>query len=72
MCKISKIEESDFLPKDHFNYLMIGVVENPNSLYNWNYILEQQEELKKSFGNERGHPDPDYRPEFNNSDADWH
>ena len=73
LCKISKIIKSDFLPEDHYNYLMIIVEEEPQSEHNWNYLLEHQEEWKKRFGNERGHSDPDYREEFNPPPyTDWH
>lgn len=43
----------------------VRVRENPDALYNWIYLSRQQEELKKKFGDQKAHPDPDYRPEFN-------
>jgi len=68
---ISKIEKSDFLPPDHYNYLMVGIAERPGSMYNWRPLLERQEELKKMYGDQIAHPDPDDRPEFNDYNADW-
>ena len=43
----------------------IRVDERPDTLYNWPYLSKQQEELRKEFGDQEAHPDPDYRPEFN-------
>jgi hypothetical protein len=68
---INKIEKSDFLPPDHYNYLMVGIAERPGSMYNWRPLLERQEELKKMYGDQIAHPDPDDRPEFNDYNADW-
>ena len=62
---ISKIEKSKCLPEDHCNYLMVGIKENSGALYNWKHLLEEQNKLKKEFGKEKAHPDPDDRPEFN-------
>lgn len=69
---INKIEKSKTLPPDHYNYMSVGIVERPGTLYNWRPLLERQEELKKMFGDEIAHPDPDDRPEFNDGNADWH
>jgi hypothetical protein len=43
----------------------VRVRENPDTLYNWIHLFKQQEDLKKKFGDQKAHPDPDYRPEFN-------
>jgi len=43
----------------------VRVKENPDTLYNWTYLGRQQEELKKKFGDQKAHLDPDNRPEFN-------
>lgn len=69
---INKIEKSESLPHDHYNYIMVGITERPGTMYNWRPLLERQEELKKMFGDEIAHPDPDDRPEFNDGNADWH
>jgi hypothetical protein len=69
---ISKIQFNERLPKNHINYIMIGIEENKNSLYNYKILMRQQKELKKRYGNQIAHPNPDYRDEFNSShDADW-
>jgi hypothetical protein len=68
---INKVEKSDHLPPDHYNYLMVGVVENPGTMYNYRVLLEQQEELKKEYGDAIAHPDPDNSPEFNQPEADF-
>ena len=73
LCTISRVSPSDHLPKDHYNYWMVGIAEGDKSTsYNWRHLMEEQEKLKKRFGKEKGYKDPDLRPEFNNDDADWH
>lgn len=68
---ISKIEYSDHLPKNHFNYTMVGIKERPNTMYNYKVLLEKQAELKTVYEGKIAHADPDLRPEFNQPDADW-
>lgn len=68
---INKIEHNDNLPKNHCNYTMVGIKERLGTMYNWSVLLEKQKELKERFGNQISHPDPDIRPEFNDSEADW-
>ena len=43
----------------------IRVGERLDTLYNWSYLSRQQEELREEFGDQEAHPNPDYRPEFN-------
>jgi hypothetical protein len=57
---INKIETSNDLPKDHFNYTMVGVKERPGFMTNWLYILENQKEWAKEYKGQIAHPDPDY------------
>lgn len=68
---INKIEYSKHLPSDHFNYIMVGIKERPGTMYNYKNLMEQQEELKKAYGEQIAHPDPDNDPEFNQPEADW-
>ena len=42
--------------------------ERPGYPYNWHWLMELQAELRDRFGDQRGRPDPDLRPEFN---RDW-
>lgn len=72
LATINKIEKSDFLPPDHYNFLSVGIVERPGTMYNWRPLLERQEELKKMFRDEVCHPDPDLSPEFNDDNEGWH
>lgn len=65
LATINKIETHDYLPKSHCNYISVGIEERPNTLYNWRSLLEQQEKLKKEFGENVSHPEPDDRPQFN-------
>lgn len=37
----------------------VTTVELPNRSYNWKVLKEEQESLKKEYGNERAHPCPD-------------
>ncbi len=68
---INKIEYSKYLPKDHVNYTMVGIKEDPRTMYNYKLLLEEQEKLKKEYGDKIAHPDPDFRAEFNQPEADW-
>ncbi|MFA5154408.1 MAG: hypothetical protein WC554_17825 [Clostridia bacterium] len=62
---ISKVDKEN-------NIIMISIEERPGTRYNWKYLLEDQDKLKTQFGDQIAHPDPDYRAEFNQPDADWH
>lgn len=63
LCKVSDVEEGTSAGKPaHF----ITVEERPTTKYNWKFLAEKQEELKKRFGDIRGYRDPDYDPQFNN------
>jgi hypothetical protein len=46
----------------------VSVAEDPGTEYNWEILLEKQNELKAKCGDRRGRPDPDDRPEFNRWD----
>lgn len=71
LATIKEIVKANFLPVDHYNYLSVVILERPGTSYNWRPLLERQEELKKMFGDEIAHPDPDNSPEFNDDNADW-
>lgn len=62
---ISKIQKNEKFGKDHPNYFMIEIEENPGTLYSWGWLLKEQQTLKRRFGNRRAHAQPDDRPEFN-------
>ena len=68
---ISNVDLKEYFGKDHDNYCFISVKEIPGVSYNWRYLEKQQEKLKKAYGKQKAHPDPDYRPEFNDNEADW-
>lgn len=71
LATISSIDKSKHLPPDHFNYLMVGIKERPNTGYNYKVLLEKQEVLAKEYGDQVAHPDPDLSSEFNQPNADW-
>ena len=68
---INKVKASEHLPKDHFNYWMVGIAERETVMYNWRWLMEQQEELKEEYLDKVASPNPDDRAEFNQPDADW-
>jgi hypothetical protein len=43
----------------------VEVEEDPGTLHSWAYLEPLQGELRARYGEERGRPDPDLRPEFN-------
>jgi hypothetical protein len=43
----------------------VSVKERSGHSYNWAFLGPEQAELQKRFGEAPGHPDPDYREEFN-------
>ena len=43
----------------------IETAEDPGARYNWEILAEAQAQLAAKFGDSWAHPDPDYRPEFN-------
>jgi len=59
LATISIIKESDFLAKDHYNYLMIGVRGFEGTLYNYRHLMEKQDKLREQFGEELAAHDPD-------------
>jgi hypothetical protein len=59
ICIISKIE------KYGNNNFFIKIKENPGASYNYNSLLEQQEELKERYGTSKGEKCPDNSLESN-------
>jgi hypothetical protein len=50
----------------------VEVEEDPGTWYTWTGYLEtRQEEWKKVFGEQKGGPKPDLRPEFNDEHEAW-
>jgi hypothetical protein len=45
----------------------IEVEQNPGCFYNWEVLAAKQDALAAEFGDTWAHPDPDLRPEFNES-----
>jgi hypothetical protein len=43
----------------------IRAAQEPDTLHNWTYLAPMQAKLRKEFGRKWAHPDPDFRPEFN-------
>lgn len=65
ICTISKVEFNDYFKKDDAHHYSIEVEEDLGAFYSYHGLLEMQEALKTSFGNNKGHKRPDYRDEFN-------
>jgi hypothetical protein len=45
--------------------LHVRVVQQPDTLHNWQYLAAEQKKLRSEHGKYWAHPDPDHRPEFN-------
>lgn len=58
-CTISSVQYSEGLKEGHVNYCFVGIKERPGHSYNYGVLLEEQAELKKEYGNQVGHTDPD-------------
>ena len=52
-------------------FAVVEVAENPGTFYTWTLLEPKQDELKSKFGDSWAHPDPDYRPEFNDDAEGW-
>lgn len=64
LCKVSAVNKGTSGGKE---VDFVSVEERPDYSYNWKYLAEEQDRLKGEFDQDRGHKDPDYRPQFN----DW-
>lgn len=69
--KICRIKANRNLPLSDVNYWMVEIEGRPGVLSNWKLLIEQQDALRGRFGEQMAHPDPDYRAEFNQPNADW-
>jgi hypothetical protein len=70
---ISKVEVDKYgHGPENPNYCFVSIEERLGSSYNWANLEKEQERLKEMYGDQIAHPDPDDRPEFNDSEADWH
>lgn len=56
---IDTIKVNTDLPKDHYNSVFVSVEKVPGHGFNYQYLLEQQDELKKQFKDKIARPDPD-------------
>jgi hypothetical protein len=43
----------------------VTVAQESDSRHNWEHLAALQTSLRAEFGKNWAHPDPDYRPEFN-------
>ena len=58
LCRVVDVSETNGL-------IFVKVAEDPGTLHSWSYLEPLQDELRCRYGDERGRPDPDLRPEFN-------
>jgi hypothetical protein len=66
LCTVKAVQEQGGKVKS------VEVEEDPGSWYTWESYLEpRQEEWKKLYGERKGGPKPDYRPEFNDYHGGW-
>lgn len=59
LATVSKFDISDKLPEGHINKVFVIFKELPGHSYNYNMLLEEQEELRAEFGEKSAYPDPD-------------
>ena len=62
---INKVDVNERLAENHPNRIFVGIKERPTTLYNWNNLVERQDELREFHKDQIAHPVPDLRPEFN-------
>jgi hypothetical protein len=43
----------------------VRLVQEPDTWHNWKMLAAEQKKLRMEFGKNWAHPDPDFRPEFN-------
>jgi hypothetical protein len=60
LCRIVEI-----FPDDPSDGVFVEVEEDAGTRYSWKYLMENQDDWRERYGDRRGHPDPDWRPEFN-------
>ena len=53
------------------NELFVSVVENPGTEYSWLNLMREEPHNLARYGDRRGRPDPDHRPEFNQGWSDF-
>lgn len=58
LCRIVAVRERN-------GAIFVEVAEEPGTWHAWAYLVEHQDEWRERYGDERGRPDPDLRPEFN-------
>jgi hypothetical protein len=51
--------------------VVVEVEQNPGTLYTWALLEPKQAELEAKFADIWAHPDPDFRPEFNDDSLGW-
>lgn len=64
MCRITKVDRRDDCPNE-YNRLFVCIEERPGHSYNWLPLMENERQNIELYGDGRGYPDPDDRPEFN-------
>jgi hypothetical protein len=51
--------------------VVVEVAQNPGTIYTWTLLETKQTELAAKFGDTWAHPDPGFRPEFNDGSLGW-
>lgn len=63
ICTVSKVKNELSAGE---SCAFVSVVERPEYSYNWSqYLAGMQDELRERYGDQVGHPDPDYHPSAN-------
>lgn len=56
---LAEVTKVEFAPEINGGTFEIEVAEFPNKGFYWNMVVDQQKKLKKEYGKQRAHPDPD-------------
>jgi len=57
LATILRVHYSDTLPEDHFNYIMVSMVEARGHQYNWKMLIEEQPEHRIRYKGQIAHAD---------------
>ena len=57
---LATISRVEFHPEQTINQYFVTVKELPGHGYNYDVLMEEQDELKAEFGTNRAYPDPDF------------
>ena len=69
MCEIAEVIHYENFPPG--NQLFVELVEQPGTQHSWLNLMSEEPHNLERYGDQRGRPDPDHRPEFNQGWSDF-